>query len=347
MQCDQIRPLLRDYKQGSLPGYRAAWVVQHLAGCTDCWLAGQSTPTPAPDPTPGPPRPATPPSQHTASLPVQRPAPAWARGTAAFGLGLLLAGLAWALSSAQEGLSHPAPALAPAPGPPAEPFSQPQPDYTASMQQQSGVTLRILRASRFGGRISLEARFDGERLLPPVHTAGWITVTDEGNRPLTAQIDELLSDRTGLTVLLSFPVPEQGDRFTLRFSGIPRLTILPFSLPLPDPPPSIEQVVRPLPGSPSGIMLMNYGTAGDLLHVWLKLPGYLTANDAESLYLADSGSTDYAPVRAESIHGGDTGELLLQYPIPRILQTPLSLKGEIIMQRLIGPWRIDARLITS
>lgn len=346
MHCDQIRPLLRDYRQGSLPGYRAAWVVQHLAGCPDCRLAGQSNPTPAPNPIP-----AISPGQPPASLPLQRPTPGWARGIAAFGMGLLLAGLAWALSSAQEGLSRTAPALAqavdPAAEPPAEPSSQPGPDYTASMQQQSGVTLRILRASRAGGRISVEARFDGERLLPPVHTAGWITVTDERLRPLAVQVDELLSDRTGLTVLLSFPVPEQGDGFTLRFSGIPRLTILPFSLPLPDPPPAIEQVVRPLPGSPSGIMLMNYGTAGDLLHVWLKLPGYLTANDAESLYLADSGSTDYAPVRAESIHGGDTGELLLQYPIPRILQTPLSLKGEIIIQKLIGPWRIDARLITS
>lgn len=36
MQCDQIRQYLTPYVDGSLPGYKAAWVVQHLAGCSAC-----------------------------------------------------------------------------------------------------------------------------------------------------------------------------------------------------------------------------------------------------------------------------------------------------------------------
>lgn len=342
MHCDQIRPLLKDYRKGALPGYRSAWVVQHLAGCPDCRLAADH-PISVPAPTP---------AGAPSSAPLQRPVPVWALGAASTAMGLALAGLAWMLSSSWQNPRPAAPATAPPPlaalaPAPVEPGSEPLPDYTATMQEQSGVTLRILGATRADGRISLEARFQGEGLLPPGETTGWITVSDEGLRPLAVQIDGMLSDRTGLTVLLSFPVPQGGDRFTLRFSGVPRLTVFPFSLPLPDPPPVIEQVVRPLSGSPAGIVLMNYGTAGDLLHVWLRFPGYLSADDAEFLFLADSGAVGYAPVRAEPIRGVGADELLLQYPIPRVLRPPLSLRGKMLVQKLLGPWRIDARLITS
>lgn len=36
MQCDQIRQYLTQYAEGALPGYKVAWVVQHLAGCEAC-----------------------------------------------------------------------------------------------------------------------------------------------------------------------------------------------------------------------------------------------------------------------------------------------------------------------
>lgn len=39
MQCDQIRQYLTPYVEGSLPGYKVAWVVQHLAGCPACAAA--------------------------------------------------------------------------------------------------------------------------------------------------------------------------------------------------------------------------------------------------------------------------------------------------------------------
>lgn len=36
MQCEQIRPYRHEYQEGSLVPYKAAWVVQHLAGCEAC-----------------------------------------------------------------------------------------------------------------------------------------------------------------------------------------------------------------------------------------------------------------------------------------------------------------------
>jgi hypothetical protein len=39
VQCEQIRPLLDQYAEGTLPGYKVSWVVQHLAGCSDCTAA--------------------------------------------------------------------------------------------------------------------------------------------------------------------------------------------------------------------------------------------------------------------------------------------------------------------
>ena len=39
MQCDQIRQYLTAYVDGTLPGYKTAWVVQHLAGCQACAAA--------------------------------------------------------------------------------------------------------------------------------------------------------------------------------------------------------------------------------------------------------------------------------------------------------------------
>jgi predicted anti-sigma-YlaC factor YlaD len=36
VQCEQIRPYHQEYQEGSLAPYKAAWVVQHLAGCEAC-----------------------------------------------------------------------------------------------------------------------------------------------------------------------------------------------------------------------------------------------------------------------------------------------------------------------
>lgn len=36
MNCSLIRSYLQEYAAGTLPAYKAGWVVQHLAGCEDC-----------------------------------------------------------------------------------------------------------------------------------------------------------------------------------------------------------------------------------------------------------------------------------------------------------------------
>lgn len=79
MQCDQIRPYIESYVEGTLPGYKVAWVVQHLAGCETCNAAAEAARRQlAPHMHVAPVAATVEPSKsETAFEPVQRPVPLW------------------------------------------------------------------------------------------------------------------------------------------------------------------------------------------------------------------------------------------------------------------------------
>jgi len=79
MQCDQIRPYLEPYAEGTLPGYKVAWVVQHLAGCEACNAAAEARRSPARSAQQVPVAATVeqPARTETAFEPVQRPVPLW------------------------------------------------------------------------------------------------------------------------------------------------------------------------------------------------------------------------------------------------------------------------------
>lgn len=105
MQCDQIRAYLDQYAEGSLPGYKAAWVVQHLAGCPSCTAEAdaarqkrtlpppavaartQTAATTKPDEIPA----------ENAFEAVQRPIPRWLQWATAVLITAATGGAAWVL----------------------------------------------------------------------------------------------------------------------------------------------------------------------------------------------------------------------------------------------------------
>ncbi|HYF77451.1 MAG TPA: zf-HC2 domain-containing protein [Symbiobacteriaceae bacterium] len=101
MQCDQIRQYLTAYVDGTLPGYKTAWVIQHLAGCQACAAAVAAERRAAED-HPVPMAAAVEPEarrQETNSEAVQRPVPAGVQVAAAVLLIAAAGGAFWLLVS--------------------------------------------------------------------------------------------------------------------------------------------------------------------------------------------------------------------------------------------------------
>jgi anti-sigma factor RsiW len=101
MQCDQIRQYLTAYVDGTLPGYKTAWVIQHLAGCQACAAAVAAERRGAED-HPVPMAAAVEPEarrQETDSEAVQRPVPAGVQVAAAVLLIAAAGGAFWLLVS--------------------------------------------------------------------------------------------------------------------------------------------------------------------------------------------------------------------------------------------------------
>ncbi|MDF2626172.1 MAG: hypothetical protein K0R39_3 [Symbiobacteriaceae bacterium] len=99
MQCDQIRQYLKPYAEGTLPGYKAAWVVQHLAGCQVCAasvaterarMQGAAPPVAAAVEAPGQPA-------GTEFAAVQRPVPVGLKVAAVALIGAAVVGAFWLL----------------------------------------------------------------------------------------------------------------------------------------------------------------------------------------------------------------------------------------------------------
>jgi anti-sigma factor RsiW len=101
MQCDQIRQYLTAYVDGTLPGYKTAWVIQHLAGCQVCAAAAAAERRRAAD-HPLPMAAAAEPRvrpQETNFEAVQRPVPAGVQVAAAVLLIAAAGGAFWLLVS--------------------------------------------------------------------------------------------------------------------------------------------------------------------------------------------------------------------------------------------------------
>ena len=108
MQCDQIRRYLEQYAEGSLPGYKAAWVVQHLAGCPACTTAAEEARR---DPVGSTPAAAA--IEHEPNRPegafeaVQRPVPRWLQWATAILIVVAVGGAVWLLQHAAAGTGVP------------------------------------------------------------------------------------------------------------------------------------------------------------------------------------------------------------------------------------------------
>jgi len=100
VQCDQIRPYLEQYAEGSLPGYKAAWVVQHLAACPACTGAAEAARR-APDK----PAPVVGTSGRNPQLSegdfeaVQRPVPWWLQWATAIFIVAAVGGAVWLVAA--------------------------------------------------------------------------------------------------------------------------------------------------------------------------------------------------------------------------------------------------------
>lgn len=105
VQCEQIQGYLADYASGQLPGFKAAWTAQHLAGCESCSdrlaaiRSGSGARQQALPPVEEAPVAATIESvgrlRRTGSVSVQRPVPRILRSITFFGAIGLLGGAAW------------------------------------------------------------------------------------------------------------------------------------------------------------------------------------------------------------------------------------------------------------
>ncbi|HWI51760.1 MAG TPA: zf-HC2 domain-containing protein [Symbiobacteriaceae bacterium] len=97
MQCDQIRPYIDSYAEGTLPGYKVAWVVQHLAGCEACHAAADAARRcPARSVQQAPVAATVEPARaETAFEPVQRPVPRWLQWATAILVMAAAGGAVW------------------------------------------------------------------------------------------------------------------------------------------------------------------------------------------------------------------------------------------------------------
>lgn len=109
MQCEQIRPLLSDYRSGILPSYKVAWVAQHLAACGECQgelrSGGRSAVPEVPAAEPVPVAASLDPAvlgRGESSEAIQRPVPGWVQLTLILVLVSLAGVSAWLIVARQH-----------------------------------------------------------------------------------------------------------------------------------------------------------------------------------------------------------------------------------------------------
>lgn len=327
MDCEQIRQYLAEYAAGGLPGFKSAWVAQHLAGCAECrHLAGALEEAPV-----APTTEVFPPGPGPESVAVQRPVPGWVRRISATAVLLLLTGLA-------PGAHRPAGEALPSPG-------SPPPSFEASMQRQLGVVLWLDSVAVQGEDVRVKARFLGHNLTLPDEGSPWVTVLDGDRRPLDVHLEGAVADEDGVMVELLFRLPKPRPEFAIRFGGVTQLVRHRWDLQLPDPPERLEHPAAPLGGVPAGATLLTYGTVGELLFIKVRAPAFLEGGTAPALQLRDAKGALFAPVRVEETGLTGAKEFFLQFPLPREVRLPLALVGDLQVRKHLGPWLIEGRLV--
>ncbi len=333
MHCEQIRELLPGFTAGTLPNFKAAWVAQHLAGCEACRSLSEALA----------PIPVAPAAERLAagrpfipansSYSLRRPIPARLWISALLLAILLMVSTPRAYlrvtKTTPQRLTLAIPALA----------------FEAAAQQQAGVTLSLGSVTQTGDELTVRARFLGVDLSPPTSMDAWVTVLNERRHPIESRLRTVTVDAAGITLEVSFHFPEGSNAFALRIAGVNQTGVSRWALDLPAPPPALEQTEQSLGGTPPGLVLIGYGTTGDLLRVHLRawLPPGPTAMPA--LSLRDGGGGTYASAFFRQFEQGGAQELVLEYAVPGTLTTPLTLVGNIVERRYLGPWLIDAKRI--
>jgi hypothetical protein len=344
VHCDQIGRYLSDYATGRLPGFKAAWVSQHLAGCETCQKlveeAGRGRrECLGPAPVAAAAEPLFPPGSPLSEA-VQRPVPPGVRRAVAASLVMLVLGAAWPVL---RSFGRTGSGAGQVPAAPAAALRADHPLQFQSLgQSQGGVALWL--DSVVEGRNGLLATFSfhGDNISVPGANDSWVEVRDAAGRRLSAWLPVVATDANGISVQVAFSLPADQNGFRVQFSGVTQNASTGWALQLPLPPERLQQLDMPLRGLPADARLKAYGMVGDLLQVEVLGPPP-DGSDYPHLFLRDGDQNLFAP---SAYTGPDaTGELMLQFPVPKTLQMPIQLVGDGYIRNYLGPWTIEANVL--
>ncbi len=363
MQCEQIRKYLAEYVAGELPGYKKAWVAQHLAGCDACraeaegerqsrsrWkeqegvvpVAVTAEPQPwaratrAPRGYPGrgtggrvrrPAGSRDPGGAMSGAL--QRPVPRRVRWLGALLLLALTAGGAWVVWAALN-----RPDLLPLP----EAFRRP-----GVVSALAGVRPVVESVTAIGDRRYIKVRFSGRDLLPPGQDGSWVAVYDDRWRELKARVALVRIDNRSLTAEVVVDAPEEPTRLHIRIHGVDQVVPQRWKVTLPPPPSEVETFDQRLSGALAHVTLLRYGLDGDWLYV------EMAADDGGSsvpeLTLQDGSGLHLAPREQRRIKHPFRTVTLFRYQLPDGVQPPVALVGTGQIRKRLGPWTIPTGML--
>ena len=341
MNCDQIRTYLPDFVAGTLPRPKAAWVVQHVAGCSPCAQALADQRAAAARPAAagsGAAESQTAATAEAAWTDLRRPVPRWVRPVALVAAVLLVAGAAWVVLRPAGWAGQSAAARRPQVRPVA---------YASQPERLGGVTLGVTEVSQEGEDLHVRLSLSGDDLRLPETQIPYVYLQPANGSLVNVHDQVVRADDTSIQLDVSFAraLLNGADQFSLRVVGVHQEHTVTGTLPLPDHPAPATPARGTLPGARGGLRLLSFGYAGDMLEVQVGLEGAAgLIRQTPTLYLRDANNVSYAPTFIRLIPGSAGQNLALEFPRPAADQASLALVGEWTEDRYLGPWVVGVTL---